>query len=433
MTVSAPSRTTNGRPIAVAATPASAVVPDVAPTEVADASVVSAIDSVVQAPTAPVLIAPAAVGGGTGVAVGRPATSPLDWRTLVGLPGVRFAAQQITDASSGTASMAGARALRTHNNVSIALDFDSLVSWRGFRAYAQHKTRTGRNGSDEASFVQNYSNIDAADFNSFGEVFVEQKLFSDKLRVKVGRLDFNAEFAATDHSGSFLNASMGYSPAITAAPTFPLPVAAVNVFVNARDNLTLSVGIFDGSPSAPSSTANGSRFQIAQANQSWSLGSQQLAGRFGVGAWRHTGLFLAADDADDTEPHVQGTRGWYSTFDQTLWQGAAHKEGDDAKPVIAAYVQVGRALPDVQAVHEHEGAGLTFSGLFARRASDLFGLGVTHAAWAGGHETIGEIYYQLPIISHLSVVADYQSVRRQDSAFDMRSGSVFTMRTILTF
>ena len=302
--------------------------------------------------------------------------------------------------------MAGARALRTDNNVSIALDFNSLVGWRGFRAYAQHKTRTGRNGSDEASFVQNYSNIDAADFYSFGEVFVEQKLFNDKLRVKVGRLDFNAEFAATDHSGSFLNA---------------------------RDNLTLSVGIFDGSPSAPGSTANGSRFQIAQANQSWSLGRHQLAGRFGVGAWRHTGLFLGADDADDTEPHVQGTRGWYSTVDQTLWQGATHEEGGDAKPVIAAYGQVGRAPPGVQAVHEHEGAGLTFSGLFARRASDLFGLGVTHAAWARGHETIGEIYYQLPIVSHLSVVADYQSVRRHVSAFDMRSGSVCTMRTILAF
>ena len=368
------------------------------------------------------------------ISAGRPARTSLDWRALASMPGVTFSAEEITDASSGTGAMSSAHALRTHSDFAVTLDFEKLMGWSGLTVYAQHKTKTGRNGSGEASFVQNYSNIDADNFRSLGEVFVEQRAFDDRLRVKVGRIDFNSEFAGTDNGGGFLNASMGYSPSIAAAPTFPLPSNGLNVFITPREHLTLAVGVFDGLDGAPAAPGHSSQFQIAQANQTWSLGSRALPGRVGVGYFRHTGLFLASSDADDVEPHLPGTHGLYGTLDQTLWQGAPRSSEDGAaRPSIAAFVQLGNSDRNVQAVNAHSGGGLTFSGLWARRSSDVFGLGFTNASWQGGGELISEMYYQLPVLSHLSLMGDWQAVRRSEAGANRWMGSVLSMRTIVSF
>ncbi len=391
------------------------------------------------APTAPLAIQPPA----RGIGVGGAASTPLDWRALVNHKGVKFSATEITDASSGTSSMSGAHALRTHSNLELRLDFDSLFGWHGFSAYVQHKTKTGRNGSGEASFVQAFSNIDAEDFRAFGEAWVQQTLFADRLRVRAGRLDFNTEFAGTPVGASFLNAAMGFSPSITAAPTFPLPVAAANVVVSPFEGWTVSAGEFDGRSGAPAVAGQTSRFRIAQTAHEWELGGKTiegaaLSGRASVGAWRHTGLFARVGDGPDAEPTASGTSGWYATVDQTLWRGAprAAATGESAeeptRASIAAFAQLGRSDPTVQAVQAHRGGGLTFTGLSSHRASDVLGVAMTNARWVGGRETISEVFYSMPVISHLSLVGDWQHVGRRADALS-QTGHVFTLRTILTF
>ena len=420
----------------------SAKAPSVAAPSVAAASatpvanaVSSAASLVADAAVAPVSAAtPAtpdvrAVGG---IGAGRPATSAVDWRAITALPGVHFNATEITDASSGTSSMAGAHALRTHSNLELRVNLDSLLGWSGLTLYVQHKTRTGRNGSGGASFVQAFSNIDAEDFRRFGEVYAQQAVFNDRLRVKVGRLDFNTEFAGTPHGASFLNAAMGFTPAITAAPTFPSPVGAFNVIASPTAGWQLSAGMFDGTTAAPSAIGDAARFQIAQSAHEWAFGSNALDGKVTLGAWRHTGLFTRLTDDPESDPHTQGTHGWYGTLDQTVWRGA--KRADDvAGANIGAFLQVGRSDPNVAAVNSHHGGGLTFSGLWAKRASDVLGAAATKAQWSGGSESISELFYQAPIVSHLSIVADWQHVARRDLGVASANGHVFTLRTILAF
>ena len=359
--------------------------------------------------------------------------APLDWRTLVSHPGVTFGFEEITDASTGSTAFTGARSLRTHSDIELTLDMDSLVGWRGLTIYAQHKTKTGRNGSGEAAFVQNFSNIDADDFRAMGEVWIEQRVLRDRVSLKAGRIDFNSVFAGTDNGAAFLNASMGFSPSIVAAPTFPLPTWGVEATVSPWSLFNVGVGVFDGLDGAPAPVGGRSRFQIVQANQQWALGQSQLAGRVGVGGWRHTGLFSARDADPDTDPAVPGTNGWYATLDQTLWHGRSRNGDADNYASVAAFAQVGTSSPTVQAIHAHHGGGLTVSGLLAARPSDLVGIGVTHASWGTGHETIGELFYQLPVTSHLSLVADVQRVRRLDGPGLRAYGDVVTMRTVLSF
>jgi carbohydrate-selective porin OprB len=311
---------------------------------------------------------------------------------------------------------------------------DSLIGVHGLKLYLQYKTRWGRNGSGAAAFVQNFSNIDADDFHAFGEAWIEQRMLQDKLRIKAGRLDFNSEFAGTDNGAAFLNASMGFSPSITAAPTFPLPVTAFNVIATPNDNLSISAGIFDGLSGAPAAAGHASLFQIAQATELWTLGGTGLSGRAAIGAWRHTGVFAAAPSDSAAGQSLAGTRGWYATLDQTLWRGATRTPNDDSNRArIAAYAQFGHSDPHVEAVHVHQGGGMTFTGMLSARPSDLLGVGTTRAAWANGHELIGEVFYQFPVTSHLSFVADLQHVNRWTDGTDVQRGVVATWRTILTF
>lgn len=145
-------------------------------------------------------------------------------------------------------------------------------------------------------------------------------------------------------------------------------------------------------------------------------------------------MFSAARAEVESDENVVGTHGWYATFDQTLWQGALPDGGVSGNPpTIAAFAQVGRADERVQAVHTHGGGGLTFVGLLAFRPADITGLGVPHAGWTGGREVISEMFYQLPVFSQLWLVADVQHVSRRDLGLPSKTGTVATMRTIISF
>ncbi len=409
----------------------SAALPDSGSDATNDATATAAADAAAEAPAAAAVPEAAA---GVQTARGGPARAPLDWRTIISHPGVAFSAQDITDASSGTSSMASAHALRTYTVVQLSLDLDSLIGIPGLSTFVQYKNKTGRNGSGEASFVQNYSNIDAGNFRALGEVWLQQNLWSDRLRVKAGRLDFNSEFGAPDNAGQFLNASMGYTPAIAAAPTFPLPTSGLNMFVTVNDGLTIGAGVFNGLGGAPAAAGHSSRFGIAQANQTWTAGASELAGRLGVGAWHHSGMFASLNADASGDPDVRGNHGWYATLDQTLWQGAVRDPSHaDQRAQIAAFLQVGHADPSRQTVHAHHGGGVTITGFSSHRPEDVLGFGITNAAWSAGHESISELFYQLPVTSHLSLVADMQRVNRRDDQLGRRAGMISTLRTIVTF
>ncbi|MBY0491956.1 MAG: carbohydrate porin [Gemmatimonadaceae bacterium] len=364
---------------------------------------------------------------------GVPTAGPGIALSQLRLPGLTTEFTDISDMSGGTSGMSAAHGARTHTIVNATLDLEQFAGWKGATLFAQHKMKQGANGSGAAGLMQHHSNIDADDFRAAGEIWLEQRLFNDVLRLKAGRLDFNTEFAGTDNGGSFLNASMGYTPAIAAAPTFPLPINAFNVIVSPREHSRFSLGAFDGRDGAPAMAGSSSRFYIGQFSQGWSRGDgRAFDGRVSLGSWRHTGMFSAADADADAEPTVRGTGGWYGTMDLTLWRGAASDSGADDAPSAAMFFQVGRGNPRISAVDVHQGLGLVTSGLVPHRQSDAIGFGVTHASWSGGRETIGEAFCQAPLGSHVTLVADLQRVNHFDS-FGQRNGFIPNLRTIVKF
>jgi carbohydrate-selective porin OprB len=431
--VAAPAAALTSAAAAVASTPAVALQPlPATEATVAARSETSAPAAIAVAST----IAEASASATTAAwppAGGVPTVAPGIALSQLRLPGLTTEFTDISDMSTGTSGMSAAHGVRTHTIVTASLDLEQFARWKGATLFAQHKIKRGANGSGAAGLMQNHSNIDADDFRAAGEIWLEQRLFHDVLRVKAGRLDFNTEFAGTDNGGSFLNASMGYSPAIAAAPTFPLPINALNVIVSPRAGSRLSLGGFDGSDGAPAFAGSSSRFYIGQFSQSWSRGDGlAFDGRLSLGSWHHTGMFTIADAADDAEPTVHGTGGWYGTMDLTLWRGAVSDSAANDAPSAAMFVQVGRGNPRISAVDVHQGMGFVTSGLVPFRHADAIGVGVTHAAWSGGRETIGEAFYQAPVGAHFTFVADLQHVQHFDG-LGQRNGFIPNLRTILKF
>ena len=69
-----------------------------------------------------------------------------------------------------------------------------------------------------AETIQAFVNNDADDFTALYELWYEQYLFDDVVRVKIGKLDANSEFAYVEHGGEFIHSSPGVSPSILSFP-----------------------------------------------------------------------------------------------------------------------------------------------------------------------------------------------------------------------
>lgn len=130
----------------------------------------------------------------------------------------------------------------------LALTFDLAVlaglegATLGFDLY---KT-DGHNGGDDVGALQGISNIDSIDRSQIAEVWYEQLLLGESLRLKLGKVDVNSEFAYADFGGEFTNPSAGISPTIGGAPTYPDPATSVNLFYAHASGWSLGLGVYDG-------------------------------------------------------------------------------------------------------------------------------------------------------------------------------------------
>lgn len=92
--------------------------------------------------------------------------------------------------------------------------------------------------------AQALSNIDADDFAQISDFYYEHFLLDGKLRLKLGRMDANSEFATLDYGGNFIHSSAGHSPNIP-LPTFPDPDLALLVAWQATEWLNLRAGVMN--------------------------------------------------------------------------------------------------------------------------------------------------------------------------------------------
>jgi porin len=312
-------------------------------------------------------------------------------------------------------------AFRSLLDLSITLDLEQLIGLKGGTAFAKFQQINGSDGSARVGDYQGFDNVDAPHRTQFAEAWYEQLLANKKLRLKVGKVDANSEFAYVKSGTEFINSSMGYDPTIFVMPTYPDPAMSVNLFVDPNEHLHFGLGWYDGGaqrgiptgslgPSTFFSNPAG-RFLIGEASANWKLGRQDKAGRLAIGAWRHSGEFETFEGTRTLE----GAGGYYIVAEQAAWKENPSLTGDEQG--LAVFVQFGRANENVSEISWHLGAGLTWAGPIPGRDEDLLGLGFTCVHFSGkaldftaSYENSVELFYKAKITAWCDIKPELQYI-----------------------
>lgn len=293
--------------------------------------------------------------------------------------------------------------------VSVGVDLDKVAGWKGAKLYSSVHSFAGSDGSAEITGdCQGYSNINSPEGTHLFELWLEQNLWSGKLRFKLGKMDANTDFAYVENASGFLNGSMGHSPTIADMPTYPLARLGGAIFFKPTRFTYLSEGVFKDE--------NGGVMSFSEGGVRWRLASAELAGRVAVGYWKHSQPISALETWIGNLP--AGSGGYYVVAEQMFLK--QHGDSGSGPRGIGAYFQFGTADPWSNEMDQHIGMGGQWQGPFAGRPADLAGLGASlvHLGPSVGqsgsanerHERTIESFYRYQLKAWLSLTADGQYI-----------------------
>ncbi|MEO8207264.1 MAG: carbohydrate porin [Chthoniobacterales bacterium] len=338
-------------------------------------------------------------------------------------------------------------------NFGINLDLEKAVGWKG----ASMRTNwLWLSGSDiSQNNIGNFltvSNIAGFDTLRMFELWFQQKLFDDKISLRVGQLGADTEFIISDYGATFINSTFGW-PAFTAnnlpngGPAYPVGTPGIRLAVNPVDWFTFQTAAFQGNVYAQNVNRYGFRWRLNSANGYFFINEAQfrwnrrdaetgLPGQFKAGAWFNTEEFTNFYNGNS----VYGNYGIYFIVDQMLWRkpvppASLAKDGKataDKKEVTAAKSDqglgwFGRIAFDPQDrnfVGFYFDTGLTFKGLIPTRDNDIFGVAFAYAQLGQGAQQLAinsgsvgvgaemvlEFTYQAQLNKWLSIQPDLQYI-----------------------
>lgn len=305
-------------------------------------------------------------------------------------------------------------------DVNATADLDTMLGLPGATLYADAYFASNRGGSRDVGDLQGVSNIDTgSNVNQLAELWYQQKLFDEVLRLKAGKIDANGEFDFVNAAGDFLTSSPGFSPTLNGFPTYPAPATGVVAFVYPVKNAYIGGGVFDGATRDGTFTGNrgpdqffgddksDSWFFIGEAGCSWDDLFGLGAGRAAVGGHYHTGR---ADTFNGDSK--AGASGVYALAEQQLL--ARGDSDEDKERGLFTFAQFGWTEDTVAPFKFHVAGGFTLKGPFPSREDDSTGVYVswTDLSDAAGSpftddETSIEVYYKIHVTPFINVTPDF--------------------------
>jgi len=268
-------------------------------------------------------------------------------------------------------------------DLNLALDTDKLLHWHGGEFYVDLEDHAFRNPSTAlVGDLQVFDKQNSPPYLQIFEMWYQQKLFDDKIRVKIGKVDANSEFSVIDNGLPFISSSTQVSPTIFVFPTTPDPMPSVNVFFTPNESYYASFGAYYANrsdrfgdlvddPAKIQPTASGT-FLIGETGLKWhGAPILEQAGNLKVGAWGHTGTFTRFDGAQQ-----DGTYGYYAILNQTIWQPKG--EPDNGRGV-RTFLEYGGTERDINPIDRHIGGGITWTGPIDARSNDIIGFSPQYA------------------------------------------------------
>jgi porin len=305
-------------------------------------------------------------------------------------------------------------------DLNAAADLDTLWGWSGTTAAVEVWTKHGQPILDDVGDWQGTSDIGMEPQTENAALWIETWLVPGSLRLKVGKVDANDEFAVVNGAAEFLNDGMAASPAIEPIPSAPDPAWSVNLVGYPTDDTWIGAGVYDGATQAGIPTGShgigtflgqpSDLFLITEAGCHWSRDAS-FAGSLGLGGWKHTGEF-----ADFEGGSRDGAGGMFAVLDQKLWRESPQLAGDGQG--IAMFAQGAVADDRVSSVRRHLATGFTWTGLLPGRDDEVLGIGTSWAQFSGDSgagftrdsELALEVFYKLQSRPWMSIKPDLQYV-----------------------
>src|SRR5688572_24762500 len=273
-------------------------------------------------------------------------------------------------------------------NLYLTVQTEPLFGHPGGTFYADLLTQHGQSPSDEAGDYALLDELDYGGRTQISEMWFEQKLLHDVLRIKVGKIDVNTEFCLAQNSLDFSNGGINYAFPVTQfnfMPTAPDPAAGALAFAYPNKHFYAGVGVFDGALQegfagdyGPSTLfgAPADLYLVAEVGVNFS--PRGLPCRAAVGVTRHTGDFTEFDGGGTQD----GNTAFYALLDATLWKECPGDEDDEQG--VGAFFVYDTADSDVTEVDQHFAGGLAWTGALPGRDHDAIGVGASYSHFSSG-------------------------------------------------
>lgn len=362
-------------------------------------------------------------------------------------------------------------------NIGIVADLETICGIEKGTVFLLFQSHRGNNAHAYAGDQQFFDQLDAVPYPARGqlsEAWWEQYFFDDKIRIKIGKVDANEEFAYVTNGLDFIHGAFGNAPTIFLLPTYPDPATGINVFLYPNEKYYLGAGIYDGSFSRGIATgrrgpetffeAPATYFLIGELGRNYKFGKNELEGRVALGYWLSTGTFLdfsrletaflRRGGGDDeilervfTPKH--GTGGWYVVWDHMLWRENPETKSD--KQGIAGFYQFGSADPRITIFETYHGIGVTWTGYLRNRDEDMIGFGIAYSGFSDdpravhfrrepfridptpGNEIAYQWFHKRKVGKYLTLQPNLTYVHDPGMDRAYRDVLAFTMRFILEF
>jgi porin len=259
--------------------------------------------------------------------------------------------------------------------------------------------------------------IEATPATRLFEIYLEQSLLDGKVNVRAGQLAADSEFIISNGAGAFLNGTWGW-PSITATdlpnggPAYPLPTPGIRIAITPSETHGFMAAVYNGdvvddcpagedpqrcNPYGLDFPFGDGALIMAEGFYKYNQGAGQLPGTVKVGGWVHTGEF---ENPGNPGIFDDNNYGIYAIWDQVIGRM------DGGGRNVAVFGRVIAAPDDRNEVDFYAEGGITVTGPFAVRPSDLFGLSDA-AKTADRNEGLAVIrdYEALLEVSYQAIIA----------------------------
>ncbi|MFT3684774.1 MAG: carbohydrate porin [Phycisphaerales bacterium] len=305
-------------------------------------------------------------------------------------------------------------------NLTLELEKAFGTGWKGGTLYADF-THYGGKLEEPSGSIQGTDVIASPrHLDQLSEIWFQQVFADGAVRIKLGKIDTNAEFAVLPCACSFVSANGVWDANLLDMPTYPDPAFGGLIFYTPCDSFYVGCGAFDGATHdgfhtggrGPatffSDSKSDSWYFIGEAGVRWPTCGACFAGQFSIGGWYHTGDY---DRFDGSIAH--GTGGFYAMAQQQLTR-RGDEDGLKDKGLFV-FARAAFADEDISAVRTHCAAGLSMQGTFDGRDADKAGImwslaDLPSASGASGDENLVELFYTIAATPGVSVTPYVQWV-----------------------